>query len=179
MYLYAFGTDLFGLNGNLSDLLGDGADALTSAQSNGTAGPTRNNLMDFQDLLSQTVASSPMQKGLQQQPPQAAISSVRNDDLNNFFDLGESPADASAEERPGQIVLNQRGIEMQLYVDAGFDGNGQASLRFSTSNNNPVPIDDFNLAVAVIKVRIQLTLLTFIQFFRPIKLNCCQLAHPG
>jgi hypothetical protein len=55
------------------------------------------------------------------------------------------------EERPGQIVVNQRGLEMQLHVDGPFDAKGEASLRFVVSNNNPAPVDDFNLAVAVIK----------------------------
>uniref|UniRef100_A0A915MET7 AP-1 complex subunit gamma n=1 Tax=Meloidogyne javanica TaxID=6303 RepID=A0A915MET7_MELJA len=57
----------------------------------------------------------------------------RTDDLNNLFDMGS------------------RGLEIQLHVEKVFDSNNEASLRFVSTNNNPTLIEDFNLAVAVIK----------------------------
>jgi len=61
-------------------------------------------------------------------------------------------SEQSHESFGGQIIFNQRGLEIQLHVEKVFDSNNEASLRFVSTNNNPTLIEDFNLAVAVIKV---------------------------
>jgi hypothetical protein len=52
----------------------------------------------------------------------------------------------------GTIVVNKNGIEVQMFVDSGFNLNNQAVLRLVALNNNPVPIDDFHFQAAVTKV---------------------------
>ncbi|KAL3123759.1 hypothetical protein niasHT_009972 [Heterodera trifolii] len=73
------------------------------------------------------------------------------DDLFSFESSNKNGVE-DGQLKTGQIVLNQRGIEMQLFVDSdGFDSNGLAQLRFQTVNNTPAGVEDFNLAVAVTK----------------------------
>lgn len=55
----------------------------------------------------------------------------------------------------GTIVVNQRGLEVQLFVDSTFD-SGMAVLRLVVTNNNPVPIEKFHFQAAVTKVSNQI-----------------------
>lgn len=51
------------------------------------------------------------------------------------------------------MAINQGGIEVQAYVDSVFSSDHPAVVRFEIANNNPVPIDNFNLQAAVTKVK--------------------------
>jgi hypothetical protein len=77
---------LLGFNGDLNNLFGGGGGGVvpsaTAAKSNGTMAAeesTRNGMLDFRDLLTQTAIPSAATV-----PPPIA----RNDDLSNFFDPG-------------------------------------------------------------------------------------------
>ncbi|KAI3420317.1 hypothetical protein GPALN_003627 [Globodera pallida] len=135
-----------GFDANLSELFGGGTMAHSTENSQQPT-KTVDNAVDLFDLLGSNLTN-------RKQSLPHAHPVVRNDELNNFFNFGSSDKNGGVvedEQKPGQIVLNQRGIEMQLFVDAGFDSMGTAHLRFLTVNNTPSGIEDFNLAVAVTK----------------------------
>uniref|UniRef100_A0A914KG61 AP-1 complex subunit gamma n=1 Tax=Meloidogyne incognita TaxID=6306 RepID=A0A914KG61_MELIC len=130
-----FGGSGGGVDNNINGQQTNGSNLITDLISNGASIqkpvlPSQNGILDLQDILSQS-----QQK--------------RTDDLNNLFDMGSS--EQSHESFGGQIIFNQRGLEIQLHVEKVFDSNNEASLRFVSTNNNPTLIEDFNLAVAVIK----------------------------
>ncbi|KAL7074537.1 hypothetical protein ACQ4LE_006347 [Meloidogyne hapla] len=135
--LLGLGDILFGgINNNDLDKQGqtNGGNLLTDLISNGPSQkpvPSQNGILDLQDILSQ--------------PQQTQ---KRTDDLNNLFDMGSSE---QTHESIGQIIFNQRGLEIQLHIEKVFDSKDEATLRFVSTNNNPTLIENFNLAVAVIK----------------------------
>lgn len=56
-------------------------------------------------------------------------------------------------ELPGHIAINKNGVEVRLYVDSQFSNNdNEATLRLVATNNNPMPIDNYNFQAAVTKV---------------------------
>jgi hypothetical protein len=88
-----------------------------------------------------------------------APNSIKNE-LSNFFDFGIAKTETgdAVSEKPGQIAVNKSGIEVQVYVDTPF-ANDEASLRFVSTNNNPLPISNYNFQAAVTKVLITFSIL--------------------
>ncbi|KAF7634102.1 AP-1 complex subunit gamma [Meloidogyne graminicola] len=121
------------INGNLiTDFMSNGS------SQNKPSIPTQNGgIFDLNDLLTST-NSQPIKQ-----------QEKRIDDLNNLFEIGGSSE--SHESSGGQIIFNQRGLEIQLHIEKTFDSKSEATLRFVSTNNNPTLVEDFNLAVAVIK----------------------------
>ena len=70
-------------------------------------------------------------------------------DLSNLFDFGNEMKLTDIPEKSGQIVLNKSGIEVQLTVTSPFINN-EASLRFVSTNNNPLPIENCNSLIKYI-----------------------------
>ncbi|CAD5208904.1 unnamed protein product [Bursaphelenchus xylophilus] len=70
---------------------------------------------------------------------------------NDFADLfgGSSTTQPAVEpSKPAEIVVNKSGFEVQMVVENGF-ASGPAVIRFEIVNNNPVPVENFNLQAAV------------------------------
>lgn len=77
--------------------------------------------------------------------PQANVQkSEPNDILNQFYGIRENG-------KRGALIVNEKGIEIQLFVDTPLS-SGTAIARMICSNNNPVPVENFVLQAAVTKV---------------------------
>jgi len=102
--------------------------------------PKKNNFLDLQDILSGITGSN-----------NATFSALKTDLTNQLeFDFFGNREPNIELEKPGQIAINENGIEVQLYVDQQFVSD-EASLRFIISNNNPVEVENVNLQAAVTK----------------------------
>uniref|UniRef100_A0A914BUG5 AP-1 complex subunit gamma n=1 Tax=Acrobeloides nanus TaxID=290746 RepID=A0A914BUG5_9BILA len=122
-------------SGVLADLL---LDLVSDSKDSSQVHPTSTNGILIDDIFGSGAPNNTTKSNIP--PVQASSSSI----LDNFFDTPKT------EEKPGIMVINQNGIEVQAYVDSTF-ANDQAEVRFEITNNNPVPIDSFNLQAAVTK----------------------------
>jgi len=128
-------SDLSDINNSLFDIIGHGNGAPAKSVEPRQNSLQNGCLIDFQDLLSTTKIEK-------------TVTPEVESNLSNFLDLGGINENKKSD--CGQIAVNKNGIEVQLYVDSAFSNN-EASLRFITTNNNPVPIDNFNFQAAVTK----------------------------
>ncbi|KAI1730783.1 AP-1 complex subunit gamma-1 [Ditylenchus destructor] len=136
--------------GDIFDLIG------WNGTSNGSATnvekPSSNgaNIFDLNDLLG----------GGGDKPPSPKMASAMTQNVNNtandIFDILGQPTfqaqDLAEEEVPVILAVNKNGLEVQLYVETSFSSdNNEAVFRLVTTNNNPVPIDDYVFQAAVTK----------------------------
>lgn len=72
--------------------------------------------------------------------------------LNDIFNILGNTSTLKIGSSPGVMAINKNGIEVQLYVDSQFSTNNEATLRLVATNNNPLPVDNYNFQAAVTKV---------------------------
>uniref|UniRef100_A0AC34QYT1 AP-1 complex subunit gamma n=1 Tax=Panagrolaimus sp. JU765 TaxID=591449 RepID=A0AC34QYT1_9BILA len=103
------------------------------------AAATNNGIGGLEDLLGGLglgTTPAPM-------PQPSAKKSEPDDILNQFFGVQENG-------KRGALIVNEKGIEIQLFVDSPLS-SGTAVVRMVCSNNNPVPVENFVLQAAVTK----------------------------
>ena len=125
--------DILGLFGNNS------APAPTQPQ-------TSNGIGGLEDLLGGLgLGSTAPAPQTQVSPPVAQPKKSQDDIFSEFFGVQQDG-------KRGVIAVNEKGIEIQLFVDAPLS-SGTAIVRLICSNNNPAPVENFVLQAAVTKVR--------------------------
>uniref|UniRef100_A0A1I7YPG4 AP-1 complex subunit gamma n=1 Tax=Steinernema glaseri TaxID=37863 RepID=A0A1I7YPG4_9BILA len=148
----------------IEDLLGGGEEAAIAA-------PAKSAAFDLLDIFdssgSSQPAPAPSNGGIadllnsdffggapNSVAPKTSAAPASADPFGLFDGLGGSASNGSSSvvaEPKGVLAINANGIEVQLYVDSDFSGNGQCTVRLVTSNNNPVKIEQFRFQAAVTK----------------------------
>jgi len=129
--------------GDLFDLIGLN-NGNNSSNAQATQPTTGNDLFDLQDLIG----------GVQKTTSPKVSTAPRADaSFAGLFDSLSTELDGE-KAKPSMIAVNKSGLEMQLIVDSSFSDSSsgkEAILRLITTNNNPIPIEQYNFKAAVTK----------------------------
>uniref|UniRef100_A0A914YBV1 AP-1 complex subunit gamma n=1 Tax=Panagrolaimus superbus TaxID=310955 RepID=A0A914YBV1_9BILA len=108
--------------------------------------PTGNGMGGLEDLLG-GLSFGGSSEPTQSSPIHSTSTTVAPKDSDDILSQFFGP---QSNGKRGTIAVNEKGIEMQLFVDESFS-TGQALVRLVVSNNNPAPVENFSIQAAVTK----------------------------